>query len=281
MRNFNIIAAFAFGHMSVSTASLIPRAIADPVAIYLDKMCYPVHFNFSGVLELGITINHQPSSLYDSPFPCERALYILDLCTANGTAEVDFLAEQQCLCGSSYWELSEGCSACYNAHGYTPVPPAVASSSLSSLSTAECSQTPPYQPYSNLVTPVGFDFESYASSLWERPFLTLNGTDKFPNDTAVSNYFTPTGSVSVGSITGSATARVASSINHSGIRFTPTSTPASSTTGGTSASSTSVASSSSSSSRSSTTASANMAAGMEVKFVGGLLAVGLGVAVML
>jgi hypothetical protein len=59
------------------------------------------------------------------------------------------------------------------------------------------------------------------TSLSLLPTLTL-GFDKFPNNTAVSNYFIETGPATPGAITGSATARLTTFTNTSGSRYIPT-----------------------------------------------------------
>jgi hypothetical protein len=105
-------------------------------------------------------------------------MYIGSACRANGTMELDFLAEQECLCGCAFWEAIEGCNNCYFAHGYQENTPAELSSSRTSLSIAECSPSLLYQPFSNLLPRV--NITSYKDS----PPITL-GTDRFPNNTVV------------------------------------------------------------------------------------------------
>lgn len=208
--------------ISISTISahlFDKRAINDPVNRYLNEMCRPLWSNTTRNTQLHLTINQEIPSLAFSPFPCEQTMYLEEICTANGTTEVDFLAEQECLCGSDFFKLTNACSDCWYAHGYVDgLSPAQVSSKVASLQTAECSPSPPYQPYSNLLPPINI------TSVKLSPTLNL-GNDRFPNMTAVSNYFTETRSATPGSITGSATARLTSWTNQSGIRYTPTSTP--------------------------------------------------------
>ncbi|KAJ6126827.1 hypothetical protein N7523_002439 [Penicillium sp. IBT 18751x] len=160
-----------------------------------------------------------------SPFPCEQETYTKAVCTANGTTPIDFLAEQECLCTGGHWEAMRGCDACYYAHGYRGSPSMSAAayehstaSYMSSLSAAECHVTPPYQPFSNLLPSPNY------TSVEDSPSITL-ASDRFPNNTAVSNYFTATQSMTPGKITGSATARLTSWTNISGVKYTPASTP--------------------------------------------------------
>jgi hypothetical protein len=240
------------------------RGINDPAAEYLQDMCLPLFSNVSRTVELHLTGDDMVASLANSPFPCEQELYIGTICTANGTTEIDFLAEQECLCNGAFWDVSIGCDDCFLAHGYLGFTPSEALSTVSSLSAAECSPTPPSQPYSNLL-PV-----QNVTSAYYAPNITL-GNDRFPNNTAVSNYFTATGSDTAGAITGSATGRLTTWTNISGIRYTPTSTPASSGAGSV-ASSTRTGAGGSSSTSASASVSHNVAAVGEVRFAGSLVA---------
>jgi hypothetical protein len=152
------------------------------------------------------------------------------------------LAEQECLCPSSYWVASSACFDCYLVHGYINETKEDSNSRISSLSSAECLATsPPIQPYANLVSTSTLN----VTSVLLAPDDAI-GTDRFPNQTAVSNYFTSTGTSlwTTGLITGSATARLTSFTNTDGVRFTPTATITSAGSG----SSTSAAASSKSSS---------------------------------
>jgi hypothetical protein len=187
----------------VALGALLPTAIAfppvrilnDPVTRYLSRMCYPLQSNATRQNILHLTPSEVIPSLANSPFPCEQILYIQAICTANGTTELDFLAEQECLCNGAFWEAAAGCNDCVFAHGWQGETPAEASSALTSLSIAECEPSPPFQPFSNLVTSI--NITSYLISESTAPPLTL-GDDRFPNNTAVSNYFTPTRSITAG-----------------------------------------------------------------------------------
>ncbi|KAJ5946412.1 hypothetical protein N7454_003251 [Penicillium verhagenii] len=193
-----------------AAAILIARKLDEPVSQYLSRMCLPLWSNATRSMELGLSVGGQVASLSESPFPCERATYIAAACAANGTSEIDFLAEQECLCHGSYWEAEAGCNSCYFVHGNTYSSPSKAASYLTSLSMAECTPSPPTQAFSNLTPPVNF------TALIEAPPMTL-GHDQFPNNTAVSNYFTPTGEMTLGQITGTATARLTSWTNIAGV----------------------------------------------------------------
>ncbi|KAJ5125477.1 uncharacterized protein N7443_008547 [Penicillium atrosanguineum] len=212
----------------------------DPASQYLEKMCYPNLSNATRGTSLQLSTNEIAASLARSSFPCEQEMYIEAVCTANGTTPIDFLAEQECLCTGGYWEAVRGCNACNYAHGYRGSPSISAAafehstaSYVSSISAAECHVSPPYQPFSNLLPTVNI------TSLYDSPSITL-ASDRFPNNTAVSKYFTATRSMTPGNISGSATARLTSWTNYSGLRYTPTSTPDTTGSPSTSTSATSI-----------------------------------------
>jgi hypothetical protein len=71
--------------LPVISAALSRRALNDPASEYPARMCSPFLSN----------ILNDPVSLADSPFPCEQESYLGSVCIANGTAEIDFLAEQE------------------------------------------------------------------------------------------------------------------------------------------------------------------------------------------
>jgi hypothetical protein len=258
--------------------------------LYLERMCSPLLSNGTRIRELHLSINGMISSLANSPYPCEQELYLGQICTANGTTQADFLAEQECMCNGSFFQAQEACHACYYAHGYQRIPPEEAASSLSSAKTAECSPSPPFQPYINIFPPFNITSAELVPSLTLLP-------DKYFNNTAISVYATVTASLTPGAITGSATARLTTWTNTRGIRYTPTSIPPNNGTGTVGSGSSTAApsptsgastgagtpgvSSGGASTSSSTTQSANMAAVGEVKFAGGLLAAVLGVAALL
>lgn len=97
----------------LTSALLESRAVNDPGARYLSKMCLPEYTNDT----TGYSLDTRVSRLALSEFPCEQSLYIQGVCIAKGTEPIDFLAEQQCFCNGGYFHAQEGCSACYVAHG--------------------------------------------------------------------------------------------------------------------------------------------------------------------
>lgn len=262
----------------LTSALLDSRAVNDPGALYLSNMCYPEYFNTS----TRYSLNDRIARLADSQFPCEQSLWIRGVCAANGTTPLDFLAEQQCLCNGGFFHASEGCNACYVAHGEVfpgEKPLEVLKSSLSSIKSLECSTGPPIQAFTNLFPEVN------TTSARLRPAITL-APDPFLNDTAVSHYFTPTTVIAPGVITGSATARLTSWTNYSGVRYTPTGTPSgnSTQTSTTTPPPSSNAGSSpgvSAATTTATSASGNGAGGLNVQSAGGLLAAIVGVMILL
>lgn len=159
----------------------------DPNLQYPYTMCYP-NFDVTAA-----------NTFIDSPFPCEVRAAILQICFANNTSELDFLAEQQCLCNGAFWDTWRGCDACFFAHGSSSDNPADSAKSISSLSIAECSPSPPSRPFKSL-------FPIYTTDIISTSVTLVN--DNFPNNTAVSNYWTATETaLTPGTITGSATGR--------------------------------------------------------------------------
>lgn len=248
--------------LSLALALLAPLALAQDNHNkyknhdYLDNMCSP-RFQDPSLL----TTEDHIAAIAQSPFPCEQVTYLANICFSNGTTPLDFLAEQQCLCGGNYFDAVRGCDECYYAHGFFNAifPIATAQSRLASASSAECSASPVMVPYTNLHPPQGRATED--ASIVD---------DRFPNDTAVANYWSGATAPVAGMITGSATGRLTSFTNVGGARYTPTGvTEAGAGGGGGGASSTEPAS----------PPSTNGAA--EVKAAGGLLAVVIGAVVAL
>jgi hypothetical protein len=266
-----------------TTNHLVRRLVDDPVSNYLFDICQPNFSNYVKNGSSGFSASELSSVLLNSPFPCEREQYITLACYANGTTETDFVAEQQCLCKGAFFEVMAGCSQCYLAHGFQP-PGRTAQdfiADIESLSIAECAPTPAFQPYTNLVP------EPNVTSIELAPSLSL-GTDRFPNNTEVSNYYTPTVTNLLGEITGSATARQMSFTNSEGERFTPTSVPISSGTGSFSRSSATQTSSdgainaqSTTTTAGSTTSSGNAGGKSEAQITAGVLAAALGMVALL
>lgn len=178
------------------------RALDDPSIDYLANMCYPNYMKI--IYDVEYTDAELTAALAVSPLPCEQQQYVLYGCIANASTSIDFLAEQQCVCGSNFLDAHKGCVACYTAHGYREVTEEEDAAKYSSIQSAECTGRPT-QPFTDLLFPeTDYDAE-YTSQLNSPTIILVN--DKFPNNTAVSNYWTGPASASLGSITGSATAR--------------------------------------------------------------------------
>jgi hypothetical protein len=93
MHELSAVPVFSFFLPLISTLSR--RANYDPALEYLGRMCSPLSTNSTRTIELNISGLELTPSLANSPFPCEQALYLVNACTANGTTEIDFLAEQE------------------------------------------------------------------------------------------------------------------------------------------------------------------------------------------
>lgn len=148
-----------------------------PNANYLAQMCSPIEYNFT----LYRTPDERTAALANSPFPCDRAEYLVEACLANGTSPIDFLAEQECICPSSYWEVLGACRDCYLAHGDLNFTQEEITLKISSFSHAECDATP-VQPFTNILNPTPINVTLAAMA----PDIAI-GTDRFPNQTAVSS----------------------------------------------------------------------------------------------
>ncbi|KAH7408919.1 hypothetical protein BKA64DRAFT_663823 [Cadophora sp. MPI-SDFR-AT-0126] len=180
------------------TPGLYRRELDEESALYIQEMCLPNVVEY--INNVDASTDDLIPSLYNSPLPCEQQAYILNTCIANDTTAIDYLAEQQCICGSNFRETFEGCQACYRAHGYASELEGT-DELVSSIWTAECSARPT-QAFADLL----FSAVETVSTPRFEPTTTLEN-DQFPGQTAVSNYWTGRPSASLGSITGSATAR--------------------------------------------------------------------------
>jgi hypothetical protein len=208
-----IILGFLLAQSSCSL--LLSRQLignGDPDPNYLNTMCTP-NFPTDGI-DLSLLQSH-----LDSPFPCKVSAAILAICLANGTSEIDYLAEQECLCDGAFWDVWKGCEDCYFVHGVAADDPSDRDQFRSSVSVAECSPTAPSQAF--------FMYVSGLAQPTNGPSASLPPNDLFPNNTAVSNYWTATeATLTLGSITGSATARsTGGSIDTTGNASSGTDTP--------------------------------------------------------
>jgi len=278
--------AINFRNLLLVGASMLSSRDVEDGTEYLSKMCYPLMSNLTRLEGLDPSVGFYPS-LANSPFPCEQENYIDWICAANGTTEIDFLAEQQCYCNGAFFDAVMGCNFCMIAHGRWSDRPAAEVSSTVISNVAEFSSS---QCRSTMGLFTGSDYSGGG-----KPTPKPLGVDKFPNDTAVSNYFTPTRSFTLGEITGSATARATTryydEIEETHILKSSTSktNPASSTTptgvgsgdDGSTSSTASAGGGSITSLSSSRSATGNVAGKSEVQIAGGMLVAVLGIAAFL
>jgi len=148
---------------------------------YLSEVCFPNWSPDSDDLSTGT--------------PCEAFAGIQISCEANGTLPIDLLAQQECICGagSGYFEMLAGCNDCLKVHGGTENYDYYDTSFISSASSSFCTGTPT----------TDFDdlLDNMASTVVP---ASVTGTDLFPNQTAVSLYYTGSILLNGGQITGSA-----------------------------------------------------------------------------
>lgn len=201
-------------------------------------------------------------SIANATLPCEIFSFMEVECDLEYDGPDDLLFQQECMCGagSTFFDMMFACENCLKVHGGTENVDYYDDSALSSVSASFCAATP------------AIDFADALSTVIEPlPTATGPGTDQFPSQTAISDYFTGSLETKLGQITGSATpgsdyptATATSSTSVETGSTTKLSTTASST-GSVSAK----GSATSSSSASSATASGNAAAGGKV--VSGML----------
>jgi len=128
--------------------------------------------------------------------PCEAFDVISSECEANGTDTIDYIAQQECICGkgSGYFDMFYGCNNCFKVHGGVENEDYYPTAAVSSASAAFCTGTP------------STDFDDLIYNMLNTASVTqASGTDLFPSNTAVSDYFTGTIETQGGKITGSAT----------------------------------------------------------------------------
>merc|ERR1712093_661277 len=153
--------------------------------------------------------------------PCQEIINIQSACTPNGTTGIYLLAHAQCMCGGSFFQDWLGCLNCNYVHGARS-PQIVDSFNtiITSASNALCTGTPTasfaaiFSSLSNAAAPTGTDTAV---------------SDQFPSQTAISLYYTPSGSQGVGAIT--AEAATATTSSRAGTSTEATSSPPGTGTG--------------------------------------------------
>lgn len=213
---------------------LLPRA-------YADEICSP-----------NITTTTTTTTTTTIP-PCIEITTIEEACAPNGTTPLAYAAHAECMCGGSYFQEWQGCQACLSFHGlrterdeafYAAVLGVASHSLCDFLSTTAAAAATPTTDFAALF--------SAAEATVSQPTTgaTVSGSDQAPGETAVSLYFTLSGSQGPGAITGSAASATA----------TATATATHSSTGKSGSASGTTAGKSSSSSKTTTSASGSAAA---------------------
>jgi len=142
--------------------------------------------------------------------PCESVVNIQTRCQINGTTPLDYLAHAECMCSppSTFFADWLGCRQCLFVHGgLTQMQLSQYSAIISAASNALCTGTPTAD-FQSLFTQAGTAAVSVTSG-------SVVYSDQFPSSTAVSLYYTATGSQGAGAITGSAAAATAQSLTTS------------------------------------------------------------------
>ncbi|KAK0635557.1 hypothetical protein B0T17DRAFT_612403 [Bombardia bombarda] len=182
-----------------------PRAIAYPDGALLslqlrqsdydDTICQPA--------------TRSPS---DTIPPCVEIQTIEEVCIANGTSPLALKAHQECMCTGSFFTEWPFCLACLYLHGQrSQRDVAFYSSVLAAASTALCDVPTPSATFAAVFTS--------AQAAIAYPTVGSTATsDRAPGQSAVSLYYTASGSQGPGRITGEATTATAT-----GERPTPSS----------------------------------------------------------
>ncbi|KAK3685787.1 hypothetical protein B0T22DRAFT_356163, partial [Podospora appendiculata] len=136
--------------------------------------------------------------------PCLNIEVIEQKCSPNGSYPLALKAHQECMCGGTYFSEWPFCLQCLYIHGLrSERDVAFYKSVLSTASTAFCDVPTPTAKFASV-------FSSAQESV---PSPTTGATvtsDQAVSQSAVSLYFTATGSRGPGKITGDATAATAS-----------------------------------------------------------------------
>lgn len=152
---------------------------------YLRKVCYP--------------------EVSSGPIPpCQSTINIETACAPNGTDPLAINAHAQCMCTGSFFADWEGCLACASAHGARS--PRIVTAFwqiITSASNILCTGTPT-APFAAIFTGLTAN-----SGVEEGGSGDEVASDRFPDQTAVSLYYTQDVSQGPGSITESATAATA------------------------------------------------------------------------
>lgn len=152
----------------------------------------------------------KPSTSADEPVPpCVSIENIEALCTPNGTEPLYIAAHAQCMCGGSYFAEWNACQDCLELHGqrsgrdeaFFLSVASSASQELCGFLTSSGAATPT-APFASL-------FSEIANTLAQPTTGATVSSDRAVSKTAVSLYYTASGSQGPGKITGSETAATA------------------------------------------------------------------------
>jgi hypothetical protein len=183
MKNSVVLVVAAAALLPAASARLISRQDESDEA---QKVCYP-EFEGDGTIP-----------------PCIQIEAIERACQPNGTDTIDYQAHAQCMCNGSYFSDWLGCQSCLEVHGFRSERDiAYWERVMSAASEGLCTGTP---------TAAFQSLFASAQTNTAIPFATTGNTrssDQFPSETAVSLYFTATGSQGPGRITGTPTAATA------------------------------------------------------------------------
>ncbi|KUI61776.1 hypothetical protein VP1G_08911 [Cytospora mali] len=190
--------------------------------------------------------NPNTTSTTDPLPPCIEIQNIESACTPNGTQQIDYVAHAECMCGGSYFSEWTGCQDCLYFHGqrtereeafYESVVSAASHSLCDFLTSSDAGAATPTTDFAAIFSAV--------EATMTQP--TTGGTvsnDQAPGKTAVSLYYTFSGSQGPGAITGSAAEATATATTAASSVTSEASSGSSSSKGGSSKSTTSTGASS-------------------------------------
>lgn len=141
--------------------------------------------------------------------PCQEIVNIEEQCQPNGTSPIDYLASAECMCGGSFFSDWNGCQECQYVHGARSEAVLNAFENIiTTVSNILCTGTP--------TASFAAIFSSVAATAPQTASGSTVLSDMFPSQSAVSLYYTASGSEGAGAITGSAADATATSSAGSG-----------------------------------------------------------------
>lgn len=165
----------SFLPLATSATFLLPRN-------YEDEVCHPAVKESSDIIP-----------------PCISVESIEAMCAPKKPEPIYYAASQQCMCKGSYFSDWPGCQSCLFEHGLRSERDMLQYNSiLSAASSAFCDPN---------TTPTAAFAKYWTSASYTVPVPTTGATgksDRAPGETAVSLYYTASGSQGPGTVTGSA-----------------------------------------------------------------------------